>query len=485
VADINGGTFTYDVESGNWVATAANFQHWVQIYDPTGTGQFTGVAPVQWISPELLTTGDLDVTFQFVTLYDPTGAALSPLTDFTITWSLTDVVLENYYNGIIEDKATGEEYTATNSTTGNSKDIEVETYIGTGPVLNASGALESDADAGGTWAQATGYEYPFGDGTYIDLGQIVANEMIAMQSTPANRLLWTFIGDTEAHHKIRVTRGGNDEDFILLNARFNAKTDEWDGEWVLVNRVAAAPVVGNNPQIEIVNDRRVQPVVKPAPPPSSAPPFLPPTDYASGVKQPVFDDQNTIADTNAAIDAGDTLTSVTVDPLKAPVTAGDEITLLNSNTGSSATLTVASDASVGDTTISILDKEVAADFPAGSIVTLTTPQVVNKIPRPYREVFSVNYVESVTVTENGGNLPELPAALDVYYNGQMLTPDVDYVMHSRMLQENGDVLLQENGGALLLDDGDINFVTNGDRTNAWKANGTVIVKFWDAEGWNG
>jgi len=473
-----------DSINGEWVDGLAYWEYVIEI--PTG-GTQSGQATPQpaFISPELPTTADMEIQFLYVETLDPNGNTVvapgggNP----TPSWTLNENYLATLYDGILEEAATGEEYYWSNTNGGNSKDIEAETYIGTGPVLNAYGALEADADGVNTWAEATGYEYPFGDGTYFDLGKIIAREMVAIQSKPAKRLLYQFWGAMEAHHKIRIELSGPvDESSIMLSVKFDAKTDLWDGEWVVISRVAGAPVVGNNPQVTIRDDIRIQQVSKPGKVPFIGAPYLPTESVSERVRVGTFNNQNQIAELEGAISAGDNVTSITVDALKAPLFSGDTVQVLDTSSGAFQDFEVAADSAIGDTSITVKAETAANDLGADSIVTVTQPEVLNKIPRRYKEPFSVSLVEGVTVTKNAGNLPvDTDNYLDVYYNGQLLTQDVDYAVHSRLLLESGDDLLLESGDFILTDDADINFVTNGDRDNAWKANGRVIVKFWDAK----
>lgn len=179
---------------------------------------------VEFITPGIPVDGDLIVELIVLGSFDLEGNSLDTA-DYSADEVLINAYLEILTTGKFEDQANVTRYEALNSSSGNSKEYTVETLIGQGPSANAFSHIEVQ-DSINAWVVPTGFRKN-DTGDYHVFSQLLANEIMAGQVEPKEKMTATLIGNYAPHEilidgaKSRVFNGG----------RFNAYKDEWEGEW--------------------------------------------------------------------------------------------------------------------------------------------------------------------------------------------------------------------------------------------------------------
>lgn len=179
---------------------------------------------VEFITPSLPVDGDLVVELVPLGSVDLDGNAISQV-DYSADEALINAYLEILTTGKFEDQANVTRYEALNNTSGNSKEFTVETLIGQGPTANAFSHIEVQ-DSVSQWVVPTGFRKN-NTGDYVNFSQLLANEIMAGQVQPKERLTGHLIGDYSPHELLidgAITR-------VFNGGRFIAYLDRWEGEW--------------------------------------------------------------------------------------------------------------------------------------------------------------------------------------------------------------------------------------------------------------
>ena len=211
---------------------------------------------IEFITVPLREDGDLEVSLVPLASYELDGSPLN-ISSYGATEVLLNVHLEIITTGRFEDQANTTWYRAYNLSPGNSRKLPIDTLIGQGPGQNALGAMQVQ-NASSEWVASTGWRKN-DTGTYQNFSQLLANEAMAGQVGPAEKMTAHLIGDYEAHEllidntKTRLFNGG----------RFIAYYDRWEGEWF---ELGESTEYGISPPIDFKKNNELGPVVDPPTP---------------------------------------------------------------------------------------------------------------------------------------------------------------------------------------------------------------------------
>lgn len=148
--------------------------------------------------------------------------------DIELAWTL--------YNGYFKEKGVADTitnnyekiYTASNSITGNSKSITIETRMGDVDVSSSPAKLE--VFDGTNWSDSNSWSVDTFSG--IPIGQVLANEILAGQTNTLRLLRHTLITPSFSPLN-RITYKGLK--YLFLKGTWKPERDEVSGEWVELN----------------------------------------------------------------------------------------------------------------------------------------------------------------------------------------------------------------------------------------------------------
>ena len=345
------------------------------------TGSFDGQVPFSiWTPVPPSGVDSLSIDFDVFGAFDKIDdAVVTTITD----WAFQDLVLTIAGLDTQANFEVARRYYANNSADGNSAVETAEHLFGHAVKPWTPGKLQVSADAS-TWADATATWTVQGGSTDYEFGGLAANEMLAGQAKP----LQVYYGDIQgsgvtAHH--RITTSADDLAWSFISGRFNGRYSRLSGSWwnCAVNRV----FVVSGPIIKIPVGATVTDTTDPFQPISPGASIL--VNNATNIALNALTNNFT----DDVISAG----PVTSIPLEYAVKAdayetGDEIIMVNPQTGKVSTLTVTANSAQGDTALAVsgtLDE----DLPAGSFVIYSS---LNKTTTEGGPSTPANYWEKVT-----------------------------------------------------------------------------------------
>jgi len=357
--------FSAQVGQLEWTTTATDGVY-VPIFlgtVPVAPGEKSGQFAVDLLVPALPTDGDDNAFGTDVfsaEMLRVNGTAVDE-TEFNIAIKIENQYLEIYDQGtpiVNEDKI---QYTAENNVTA-TEDYETTTRIGTADLANSAGRIMrwngSAWVVAGDWGQGV-------ETRDKAIGDLLALNLLNARLTPLRRMNGSLYGTFGMRRLLTTTDG---KKWMMSNAEWDVAGNTLRGTWFELNYgedgVSTSPVkiktlpstttpVANSPS-------------SPGPGTSSATPGFytnsPPTVLA-----PIA--YNT---TTAAIDEGDTITSLTLGTASNgnEFLPGDTITLVDPVTGQYQNFTVATAPGVGDTTISVISDTADFDSPEGSYLVV-------------------------------------------------------------------------------------------------------------------
>lgn len=399
---INDGTTTY------YLKRTANFSAGQVVY---GTLEWTTSSADRyqiWVGPQIVDNAALTNQVNVITPPMPVGGdvtiqvlynaaarlegVLSPSGTRTITYATSNAYLEVFADGNVEDQYNYLRYEVVNSDTNNSEKQEVDLLLGSGPTLNAYGAVR--VYNGSAWVKPTGWG-KLSVGVYTqDMGQLLAQERMGMQDRPVKRWSGSMQGDYVAN--FLMVRSHDDAAYIVQQVNYDAAIEVWQGTWVQVG-YNSTKVILNPTQQFITNPVGISGGDPDEPPGLSS--ILPglralhgtlfADRYDGGVNRQTSAQSGLNAVTarnvplvlNTAISAGATLTSMSVKASPYAVDSGyygsiwpgDRIDLVHPITGEYQTfhVTVRAGWSTGTAfTLTISSATAAYSFPQGAYVFL-------------------------------------------------------------------------------------------------------------------
>lgn len=247
------------------------------------------------------------------------------------------------------------DYKVYNDEVGNSDTLSFKHIFGHAVQKWTPAKLETSAD-GITWDDTTQSWRQGSDTTDYEFGQLFATEVMAGAITPLKMLDGT-LGGNDFYPHVRIVTS-DDIGWLLMSGELRAKSGQWSGSWFQAgtNRsITHGPVIKN-------------PGIPPVFGGSGPGQFHP----GSGVKGAPGGIANVAMATQATNYSSSALTgTITSIPLQYAVKAnaylaGDDIFMLNPQTGDMVGFTVATTANAGDTSLSVNSTILDNDIPKGS-----------------------------------------------------------------------------------------------------------------------
>jgi len=320
------------------------------------SGSFEGQIPFTIWTP-VIPSGQNSLSIDF-DVYGAFNNVESTVTTTISDWAFQDLTLTIIGLDTAANYEAARKYYSDNSDTGNSFISEEAHIFGHAVKPWTPSKIQVTSDLA-TWADSTATWTVEGDGTSYEFGALAANETLAAQPKPVQTYNGSIRGDRMFAH-YRFTTSGDSYVWLFLNGRFDAQTETMSGTWwnVGVDRlftvngpILQLPVGGHDPDTG-----------------------GPQNPHSPGNNVPVNNGTNIALNaitnnfTSAIVSAG----SVTSIPVAYQVKAnayevGDEIVMVNPQTGKVSTLTITTNSALGDTSLAVsgtLDE----DLPLGSFV---------------------------------------------------------------------------------------------------------------------
>lgn len=358
----NNGKYIY--QSAEWTTTPSSVFFFSEYMNTVDTHKYKPVDVPP--SPPMPEGGQLDVTIIRFGAFNTNGQQVT--SGFTAEYSFTNVSVQIFVEGNIQDQTNIKVYNATNDDgSTNSEKITVPLLFGDGPSLNALGAME--IYDGSNWVASTGWRVG-NSGSYVEFGQLLANEILSGQKFATERYLGTVTGDYIAHGRLRRFAGVTITNYVFVGGRHNLHKDRWTGEWYI------ADVDRTGLSIETPRRFNGSPSLKGTI--RSIPRTLPDINdiLNQGIDQPIVPaDTTEPSPVQIGIDGpldGDTeIDAIPVDPIPTDgyVLEGD-VVQIQTPTGEVVDVVVTTDAEAGDTSISVVPVTPGIDIPNGSILVI-------------------------------------------------------------------------------------------------------------------
>jgi hypothetical protein len=391
-----------------WSASVGYFEVFSQVIPPVAGTYSTEITI---LVPDIPASADLDIISQFTeyVALDGNIGGFTPPASTTFFDSYLEIA-------DLSDRSNSKVYTADNANAGYSDKAKISSLIGDGPTGNAFGHLE--VYDGVNWVVSS----QWGEGTTAgtkEFHQLLVNQIVAGQTTPRKRFTGVWRGIVGPHEALTY----NSQNNLPTELTINCGKDETQGRWFEVILSEADVAEASQKDFFIPKDKDA-PISVGSGDTVSDPNGISDrndrlergdSDKSISIKIPPFV-------TDAGIDLGDTVTSI-------PVTeatendifiAGDKINVIDRLTGQTQTFTVTTDVEAGDTSIAVQSATATIDLSTGSYITLDAGELHGKLNRRwYRQTFADHTTATLTITENGGDLPEA-ASVHVYANGQRI-----------------------------------------------------------------
>jgi len=336
-------------------------------------GSFEGQVPFSIWTP-VIPSGQNSITVDF-DVFGAFDAQENNVTTTITDWAFQQLTLTIIGLDTAANYEAARKYYSDNSDSGNSFVFEEAHIFGHAVKPWTPGKIQVSSN-GSTWADSTATWTVEGGSTEYEFGALAANETLAAQPKPIQTYNGSIRGDRMFAH-YRFTTGADDYVWLFLSGRFDAQTETMSGTWwnVGVDRLFTV----NGPILQLPTGGHD---------PDTGGPFQP---NSPGVNIPAANGTNIALNaltnnfTASAVSAG----AVTSLPVSFSVKAnayevGDEIIVVNPQSGKTTSMTITTTSAQGDTSLAVsgtLDE----DLPQGSYVIYSA---LNK-----------------TTTEGGDSLP--------------------------------------------------------------------------------
>lgn len=318
--------------------------------------------PFDVILPPVPADGTFEIGFDVPSLWGPDDGFPQPaffnvipitvLYDFE--WSLQSVYLE-FLSGS-SSVASGEvTYYAENPETGNSSVWKGHTIFADGDTALTLGRLQTES--GGIYTDTANWGVNSASGTQ-NLQVLLVERLIKAQNKPTEKMYTTVYGDSDYHDLWRAIVYDNKR-WIPVGCQYTANLDHWQGEWFAskINTIEDDIPQG---QFEFSGGFGNAPILPEG--------FANPGAINSGNVYPATLNPLSSAEVNPGLSAG-AITSITVDQTLAEnaFVDGENIILVNPQSGESATLEVTANTVGGQSTIAVTGT-LENNFPIGSYI---------------------------------------------------------------------------------------------------------------------
>ena len=239
---ITGNLITSDYE---WTTTSTDRVEIVVVVPNTNV-LFENIG---FVSPVIPADGDMQVQLDFDEATNVDGDTIAP-GDLMLSWYFENGYIEILANNDLSEQHNTTYYTENNDTTGNAATIKLDTIWGGDSHPTTSGRMFYTTNGGVTWTPADQWRNG-GSGTYIDIQQLLAKEVLRGQLTPVRKMVsQTYRGDFEAH----MTLVRNSENWLFHGGSHDMKRDEWTGSWWFLS----AETTGTSPELVPINIKEIQ-----------------------------------------------------------------------------------------------------------------------------------------------------------------------------------------------------------------------------------
>lgn len=417
-----------------WTTTNTDRYRWIS----TTINEYNGVA---FLSPVNFETPDFPGSAEFATLTFDVAlqgvytvlSGQAPGLVFPATTFLFHNIIARLNSDDDSALTRTSEFSKTNDDTPNaSLALEYETLIGDSPssVFFTSSSLT--IDNGGTeeistnWAKGTG-------GGGVKIQQLWLNELLKLRTKSLERYEGQIYGsDYLPHNKLTLTDG---REFIMQRITYDSRTEVWSGDWYFVGYAdtltgTLGPVL-NVPPVTGGPD--------PDEPATGGTKIFNPIAGIPALNDPVnqgFPNGGALgAITDEEVVGGSPTTTIPIEATGSDclIADGDEILVIDPNTGNTYTFTVDGNVSGTDTSITVDSATPTDNLPAGSYVALSVGTLVTNIVNcatktRYSQTFTSTGSPTLTITENSGNLPSNTAQIEVYYGSQLIFETDDWTV---------------------------------------------------------
>lgn len=357
-ANVNLGQIIYS--DPQWVATAADYEFYVYPnFSPNGSNRYL----FNLVTPPLPENGDASFTLGYVfTRFNGSGTTPT-ITPFE--WSVNNGNFQVIPEGLIESLFNETVYTE-ESNTNATKQLEIVSTFGDGPYSYTLTTMKARRPEGTpppitqTWT---------GSGKTGPIHAVLAASIIKFSGKATKKINLPIFGGGFYPHGLVEYEG---DFYVLLSADFEAKSDTWNGVFVLVadnpNGITLPPIkyISKKPSIEDVIQA-----------PETGFPGNIPDDGRLDLPEVKKADLTALragtipTTTDEPIEVG-VVTSIPVNPfeLDRVLLAGDKIVITDVYTGKPTVFTVATTTTAGASSISVVSQSVTDRIVDGSYIQL-------------------------------------------------------------------------------------------------------------------
>jgi hypothetical protein len=204
---------------------------------------------IGFVTPPIPADGDLAIQLDYVETTNVDGDVIPDAT-LMLSW-----YFENGYVEILGTNDLSEQYNTTyyqedNDTTGNIANIDLTTIWGGDSHPTTSGRMSYTTNGGVTWTVSDQWRNG-GSGTYIDIQQLLAQEVLFGQKTPVKKMVsQTYRGHYSAH----FTLVRNSENWLFAGGTHDMYREEWSGSWFFLSK----DTTGTSPVLVPINIKEIQ-----------------------------------------------------------------------------------------------------------------------------------------------------------------------------------------------------------------------------------
>lgn len=322
------------------------------------TPDFEGYIPIPFQTPPL-PAGTTSITIDFDTYGGVDNAVPENSVAVTLVdWKFEDLVLIIQNGDDANNFEYKRTYDAVNAITGNSKLYEFKELFGAAIKPWTPTKLRVSSN-GSTWVDTTA-TWGRGAAGANEFGNLLATEILVGQTKPVMTFATTFTGENFSPHT-RITTDDDGKTWLFMRGQFSAQMEELSGEWY-----NAGVNDGDDGGTIITTDGPPpdQPLISYTPHGSINPTAVTQLHTGSDLALSILAENYT----SGVISSG----AVTSIPVLAGIKAntyvtGDEILIVNPNTGKSQVLTVTANVTEGATAIAVSGTLTEA-FPYSSII---------------------------------------------------------------------------------------------------------------------
>jgi hypothetical protein len=348
--------------NAEWVSTISRYQ-FAYPYPTPGAGTMVHTAGVTINTPVVPDGGQVSFKVSFEGFRSmATGEFVY---DGSMAWTANQPYVRHLYAGNFAEEFTVLKHVA-KSTNGIQNSTKKDYNFRIGDRFAAGDINKLEIYDGTAWKTSSLWRDGVGSTSYTSLIDLLCKQVLIASQLPVEKWSGTIKGTFDA----RTRLGWSSAHYIFLGGSLTARTDEWSGTWVIINRDSADIVVEAPEPIGInINDGKnpFNPVQTPS---SFADPANNTSEYNTGG---VIGQVMSAVTTSNSIVKGAVTTIALNNPVNEGVfQEGEYVTIVNPFTGASHNLTVTTTNVQGATSIAVAGY-LPTDMPSDSYV-MQSPQ---------------------------------------------------------------------------------------------------------------